>query len=114
MDVKSVFLNGYLNDKVYVEQLKGFIDFCSSDHVYKLKKVLYDLKQAHITWTERLIEFLTSNYYIRAGIDDTLFVKKFFTSNGYTKNIVKKFGLENVRHKRSHAATHVKLTKDVL
>ena len=40
IDVKSAFLNGYLNEEVYVSQLKGFEDPLYPDHVYKLKKRL--------------------------------------------------------------------------
>ncbi|GJR72683.1 retrovirus-related pol polyprotein from transposon TNT 1-94 [Tanacetum coccineum] len=46
MDVKSAFLNGFINKEVYVAQHLGFIDFEKPDHVYKLKKALYGLKQA--------------------------------------------------------------------
>ncbi|GJU65777.1 retrovirus-related pol polyprotein from transposon TNT 1-94 [Tanacetum coccineum] len=46
MDVKSVFLNGFINEELYVAQPPGFIDFEKPDHVYKLKKTLYGLKQA--------------------------------------------------------------------
>ncbi|TYK07224.1 uncharacterized protein E5676_scaffold606G001160 [Cucumis melo var. makuwa] len=46
MDVKSAFLNGYLNEEVYVAQPKRFIDFEFPQHVYKLNKALYGLKQA--------------------------------------------------------------------
>ncbi|GJT41524.1 retrovirus-related pol polyprotein from transposon TNT 1-94 [Tanacetum coccineum] len=40
MDVKSAFLNGFINEEVYVAQPPGFIDFEKPDHVYKLKKAL--------------------------------------------------------------------------
>ncbi|GKB67610.1 retrovirus-related pol polyprotein from transposon TNT 1-94 [Tanacetum coccineum] len=46
MDVKSAFLNGFINEEVCVAQPPGFIDFKKPDHVYKLKKALYGLKQA--------------------------------------------------------------------
>ncbi|GJS66133.1 retrovirus-related pol polyprotein from transposon TNT 1-94 [Tanacetum coccineum] len=45
MDVKSAFLNGFINEEVYVAQPPGFIDFEKPNHVYKLKKALYGLKQ---------------------------------------------------------------------
>ncbi|GJZ14082.1 retrovirus-related pol polyprotein from transposon TNT 1-94 [Tanacetum coccineum] len=45
MDVKSAFLNGFINEEVYVAQPPGFIDFEKPDHVYKLKKALYGLKK---------------------------------------------------------------------
>ena len=46
MDVKSEFLNGMLQEEVYVEQPKGFVDPHRPDDVYKLKRALYGLKQA--------------------------------------------------------------------
>jgi hypothetical protein len=42
-DIKSTFLNGYINEEVYIEQPPDFEDDKKSDHVYKLKKALYDL-----------------------------------------------------------------------
>ena len=44
MDVKSTFLNGYLDEEVYVEQLQGYEVLGHEDKVYKLKKALYALK----------------------------------------------------------------------
>ncbi|GJR26217.1 retrovirus-related pol polyprotein from transposon TNT 1-94 [Tanacetum coccineum] len=46
MDVKSAFLNDFINEEVYVAQPPGFIDFAKPNYVYKLKKALYGLKQA--------------------------------------------------------------------
>ena len=42
MDVKSAFLNGMLQEEVYVEQPKGFVDPQRPDDVYKLKRALYE------------------------------------------------------------------------
>ncbi|GJW03308.1 copia protein [Tanacetum coccineum] len=46
MDVNSAFLNGFINEEVYVAQPPRFIDFTKPNHVYRLKKALYGLKQA--------------------------------------------------------------------
>ena len=75
MDVKSAFLNGYLNEEVYVEQPKGFVDPSFPNHVYILKKALYGLKQAPRAWYERLTQFLVNQGYRKGGTDKTLFVK---------------------------------------
>ncbi|GJV64831.1 copia protein [Tanacetum coccineum] len=50
MDVKSAFLNGFINEEVYVAQPSGFIDFAKPNYVYRLKKALYGLKQAPKAW----------------------------------------------------------------
>ena len=72
MDVKSAFLNGYINEEVYVEQPPGFEDEKKLDHVYKLKKALYGLKQAR-AWYERLRDFLLSKGFMMGKVDTTLF-----------------------------------------
>ena len=46
MDVKNAFLNGFINEEVYVEQPPEFGSFNFPNHVFKLKKTLYGLKQA--------------------------------------------------------------------
>ena len=52
MDVKSIFLNGPISELVYVEQPPGFEDPKFSNHVYKIYKVLYGLKQDPRAWYE--------------------------------------------------------------
>src|ERR1044072_8652435 len=76
MDVKSAFLNGYLNEEVFVEQPKGFVGLSHPEYVYKLRKALYGLKQAPRAWYERLTHFLLDHGYHKGGHDKTLFVKK--------------------------------------
>lgn len=44
--------------------------------MYKLRKVLYRLKQCPRAWNERLSQFLVENGYSRGDVDKTLFVKK--------------------------------------
>ncbi|GJV53116.1 retrovirus-related pol polyprotein from transposon TNT 1-94 [Tanacetum coccineum] len=76
MDVKCAFLNGFINDEVYVAQPLGFIDFEKPDRVYKLKKALYGLKQSPKAWYDRLKAFLIKNEYKIGMIDNNLFTKK--------------------------------------
>ncbi|KAL0549381.1 hypothetical protein IC582_013863 [Cucumis melo] len=76
MDVKSAFLNGYLNEEVYVAQPKGFINHEYPQYVYKLNKALYGLKRSPRAWYERLTVYLGHKGYSRGGADKTLFVNR--------------------------------------
>jgi hypothetical protein len=76
MDVKSAFLNGKINELVFVEQPPSFEDSMKPNHVFKLSKALYGLKQAPRAWYERLRDFLTSRGFKIGKVDTTLFTKK--------------------------------------
>ena len=58
MDVKSAFLNGFIQEVVYVDQPPSFENSEKPNYVFKLKKTLYGLKQAPRTWYECLSKFL--------------------------------------------------------
>ena len=53
MDVKTTFLNGDLNEEIYMEQPKGFVIPGQESKVCKLKRSLYGLKQAPKQWYEK-------------------------------------------------------------
>ena len=58
MDVKSTFLNGELEEEVYIEQPEGFMLSEKEDRVYRLKKALYGLKKAPRAWYDCLDGYL--------------------------------------------------------
>jgi hypothetical protein len=97
MDVKSAFLNGPIKEEVYVEQPPGFEDSEYPNHVYKLSKVLYGLKQATRAWYECLRDFLITNGFKVGKADPTLFtkivVKDLFVCQIYVDDII--FGSTN-------------------
>ena len=76
MDVKTAFLNGELNEVVYVSQPEGFVDPDRPSHVYRLKKALYGLKQAPRAWYDKLSRFLMSTGFTKGVVDPTLFTRK--------------------------------------
>nr|GEX69479.1 hypothetical protein [Tanacetum cinerariifolium] len=77
IDVKTAFLHGTLKEDVYVCQPKGFIDTDHPSHVYKLKKALYELKQAPRAWYDKLSTFLLHNHFFKGTIDPTWFIRRF-------------------------------------
>lgn len=54
LDVKTAFLNGDINEEVYVAQPKGFVKKGQEQMVYKLYKALYGIKQAPHAWYSKL------------------------------------------------------------
>ena len=76
MDVKSTFLNGILEEEVYIEQPKGFIYLDKKDMVCKLYKELYGLKQAPKAWYETLHNYLIQIGFQRTNDNNSLYIKK--------------------------------------
>ena len=75
MDVKSAFLNGDLEEEIYVSQPKGFIEEGKEDKVHCLKKALYGLKQAPGPWYSKIDAYLIHQGFKRSMSETTLYVK---------------------------------------
>jgi hypothetical protein len=75
MDVKTAFLNGVIEEEVYIEQPQGFEVEDRKSHVYRLKKALYRLKQAPRAWYGRIDSFLTSLGFTKSKANSNLYFK---------------------------------------
>ena len=75
LDVKSAFLNGVLEEKIYIEQLMGFTIKSIVDKVYLLKKALYGLKQAPKTQYAKIDGYLL-NLGFEMSINEAIFYVK--------------------------------------
>ena len=97
MDVKNAFLNGMLQEEVYIEQPKGFVDPYRPNDVDKLKRALYGLKQAQRAWYDRLTSYLIENGFKRGNANSTFFIRRdkkdFIVAQVYVDDIV--FGSTN-------------------
>ncbi|GKD25187.1 retrovirus-related pol polyprotein from transposon TNT 1-94 [Tanacetum coccineum] len=77
MDVKTAFLNGPLKEEVYVAQPDGFVNPDHPEKVYRLRKALYELKQAPKAWYDELSNFLMCKGFTKGIIDPTLFTIRY-------------------------------------
>ena len=75
MDVKTTFLNRIMKEEVYLSQPPSFEVAEKPNHMYKLHKTVYGLKQTPRAWYDRLSTFLISKDYNRGNVDSTLFTK---------------------------------------
>jgi hypothetical protein len=75
MDVKTTFLNGVIEEEVYIEQPQGFEVEDRRSHVCRLKKSLYGLKQAPRAWYVHIDSFLTSLGFTKSKADSNIYFK---------------------------------------
>ena len=75
MDVKSAFLHGYLEEEVFIEQPPRYIKIGDEHKVYKLKKALYELKQAPRAWYSYIEAYSLKVGFLKCPYEHSLFVK---------------------------------------
>jgi hypothetical protein len=74
MDVKTTFLNGELEEEIYMEQPQGFVHQGGEHLVCKLHKSLYGLKQSPRAWNQKLNAFLKSIEFMKSEADPSVYV----------------------------------------
>ena len=75
MDVKIAFLNGVIEEEVYIEQPEGFLVHVSDSHVCRLKKALYGLKEPLRAWHSRIDCYLYRLGFTKSEADSNLYFK---------------------------------------
>ena len=75
MDVKTTFMNGVIEEEVYIKQPQGFKVKDIVTHVCKLKNDLYGLKQAPRAWHGRIDRFLTNLGFTKSKSNPNLYMK---------------------------------------
>jgi hypothetical protein len=73
MDVKTAFLNGLIQEEVYIEHPLGFEVHGRESHVCRLKKALYGLKQAPRAWYSRIDAYLQQLGFEKSEVDPSLY-----------------------------------------
>ncbi|KAH9799567.1 retrovirus-related pol polyprotein from transposon RE2 [Citrus sinensis] len=77
IDVNNAFLNGILDQEVYMAQPEGFVNSQKPQHICKLRKAIYGLKQAPRAWFARFRTAMTSQWnFQNSKSDNSLFYKR--------------------------------------
>jgi hypothetical protein len=74
MDVETAFLNGELDEEVYMQVPQGFKE---AGQICQLEKALYGLKQSPRMWNKKITKYLNSEGFVQSTADPCLFIKKF-------------------------------------
>ena len=75
MDVKTTFLNGDLEEEIYMLEPEGCITPGQENKVFKLNKSLYGLKQALKEWQEKFYNALLKNGFLSVEVDKCVYTK---------------------------------------
>ena len=76
MDVNCAFLNGPLDEEVYVKQQVGFVKHNEEKKVYMLHKALYGLKQAPRAWNKKIDNFLREKEFVKCTTQHGVYVRR--------------------------------------
>jgi hypothetical protein len=77
LDVKIVFLHGYLNEEIYMHHPEGFSEEGKQNMMCRLKNNLYDLKQAQRQWYEKFESFIHKEGFYKCNVDQCCIFKRY-------------------------------------
>ncbi|GBN02888.1 hypothetical protein AVEN_153239-1 [Araneus ventricosus] len=123
------YVNGDLDEEIFMEQTDHFIDQNHPDYVYKLQRYLYGLKQAGRQWFCKLDEKLKSSglnplcsdkcvYKLKnsKGIEFSQIAKNgqfTMTQSKYIENVLEKFNMQDAKTVETSLDPSIKLTKEI-
>ena len=76
MDVETAFLNGKLDEEIYMQQPEGYVKLGEEHLVCKLEKSLYGLKQSSRCWNKAFRESVETLGFTQASADPCVFIRK--------------------------------------
>ena len=75
MDVVTAFLNGKLEEEIFMQQPEGFVDEQHPEKVCRLNSSLYGLKQSARCWNKMMDAYLKENGYVQSTADPCIYLK---------------------------------------
>ena len=76
MDVSTAFLNGELEEEIYMTQPQGYVKEGEEELVCKLNKSIYGLKQSSRCWYNTIDQFLKNSGYVQSSADSCIYIKR--------------------------------------
>ena len=96
MDVKTAFLQGSIDAEIFMEQPVGYVDKNSPNHVCKLQKSIYGLKQAARCWNTEIDTFLQSTGYTKCSSDGCIYIKSHKQENGQMDFVILSLWVDDI------------------
>ncbi|CAL9018324.1 unnamed protein product [Prunus brigantina] len=110
LDVKSAFLNGILEEDVYVDQPEGFVVKGSEIKVYKLHKALYGLKQAPRAWYSEIDSYFAECGFTKSQSEATLY----FKTRGEASILIVSIYVDDIVHTGNNQAMLEEFKQDMM